>query len=255
VEKARLSLVDIGCHATYTGFFKMCAGGAIMEATLTKKPKILADRVVDRALLGAASAVAGFSGAERTSALLDLPDEVLGRAFKKHLLSSADALGTLEPAESPTGTSRPLVRKVSLPPIEPFTGTDEGLDTTKLGAQALAVRRAMVKKKELLDTSAMTEALGISRQALNKAVTAKRMFSVEVDGTPYYPAFYASSDLDRRELERVTQKLDDMQDWLKLDFLTSSNSALGDLAPLEALKLGLLPAVLELAKAYGSDAR
>jgi hypothetical protein len=217
-----------------------------MEATLTKKPKILKDRVVDRALLGAASAFAGFSGAERTSAVMDLPDEELGRAFKKHL-------GTLDSADSPTDSSRALVRKVTLPAIEPFTGTDEGLDVPKLGAQALTARRAMVKKKELLDTSAMAEALGISRQALNKAVTAKRMFSVEVDGTPYYPAFYASPDLDRRELERVTQKLDNMPGWLKLDFLTSPNSALGDIAPIEALKLGLLPAALELAKAYGSD--
>jgi hypothetical protein len=217
-----------------------------MEATLTKKPKILKDRVVERAFLGAASAFAVVSGAERTSAVMDLADDELGREFRKHL-------GTFDSADSPMGSSRAPVRKVALPPIEPFTGKDEGLDVTKLGAQALAARRAMVKKKELLDTSAMTEALGISRQALNKAVTAKRMFSVEVDGTPYYPAFYASPDLDRRELERVTQKLDNLQGWLKLDFLTSPNSALGDIAPIEALKLGLLPAALELAKAYGSD--
>jgi hypothetical protein len=224
-----------------------------MEATLSDRStrSVLTDLVLDSALSGAAGAVA-VSGNELTAAVLELPDAVLGQAFKERLQKMSGALSQhATPAASASGAD--LVRKVELPPIHAFEGNDNSLDRARLHAQAQVAQRRMVTKGELLDTSAMTEALGMSRQALNKAVRERRILSVEVDATPYYPAFYAARDLDRKVLEKVTRKLADLPGWTKLDFFTSANGALGGLSPLDALRQGLVSPAVELAEAYASE--
>jgi hypothetical protein len=223
-----------------------------MEATLSDRStrSVLTDLVLDSALSGAAGAVA-VSGHELTAAVLELPDAVIGQAFKERLQKMSGALSQQATPSAPA--SENLTRKVELAPIHAFEGDDSSLDRARLHAQAQVVQRRMVTKGELLDTSAMTEALGMSRQALNKAVRDRRILSVEVDATPYYPAFYAARDLDRKVLEKVTRKLAELPGWTKLDFFTSANSALGGLSPLDALRQGLVPPTVELAEAYASE--
>lgn len=224
-----------------------------MEATLSNRnaKAVLADLILDSALSGAAGAVA-VSGIELTAAVLELPDAILGQAFKERLQKMSGALS--QHASPPARASRPeLVKKVELPQIHAFTGNDSGLDRARLHAQSQTAQRRMVTKGELLDTTAMTEALGMSRQALNKAVRERRILSVEVDATPYYPAFYAARDLDRKVLEKVTRKLAALPGWTKLDFFTSSNGALGGLSPLDALRQGQVASTVELAEAYASE--
>lgn len=221
-----------------------------MEATFSDRnaKSVLADLVLDSALSGAAGAVA-VSGNELTAAVLELPDAILGQAFKERLQKMSGALGQ----HTSPASGADLVRKVKLPSIHAFEGNENSLDRARLHAQAQAAQRRMVMKGELLDTSAMTEALGMSRQALNKAVRERRILSVEVDATPYYPAFYAARDLDRKVLEKVTRKLADLPGWTKLDFFKSANGALGGLSPLDALRQGLVSPAVELAEAYASE--
>src|SRR5260370_17179685 len=105
----------------------------------------------------------------------------------------------------------------------------------QLLSQAQAVRQALVEEGRLLDGASMTAALDTTLEALNKAVSSGRMFSVEVGAKAYYPAFYASAAYDHKVLESVTRKLGELQGWAKLDFFESHNHALGDLTPLQSL--------------------
>jgi len=117
-------------------------------------------------------------------------------------------------------------------------------------AQARAVRESVVSSKEVLPSSELTEQLGITRQALNKAVHAQRIFSIEQGGAIYYPAFYADPHLDRAKLESVSKALGHLNGWDKWQFFTRPKASLGDLSPLAALRKGQLAQVLTAAAAF-----
>jgi hypothetical protein len=96
----------------------------------------------------------------------------------------------------------------------------------------------LVASKQIVPSAEFIEALGITRQALSKAVLAHRLFSVEAGGENYYPVFYTWPDIDRRALERITRMLGDLGGWQKWQFFTSPKGSLGDVTPLEALRQG-----------------
>jgi hypothetical protein len=119
-----------------------------------------------------------------------------------------------------------------------------------LKERSLEARRGLVARKELLPSGAVTDALGITRQALNKALRANRIFAVEVNGENYYPAFYADARLDRRKVEKVARTLGDLGGWSKWQFFSSPKGSLGGLAPLDALRKGKLSEVLRAASGF-----
>lgn len=104
--------------------------------------------------------------------------------------------------------------------------------------QAHKVRTELVATKSVISSGELTEALGISRQALSKAVLANRIFAVEVGGENYYPTFYADPDLDRKKLERISKILGELDGWSRWQFFTTPKASLEGLTPIQALKKG-----------------
>ncbi|KWU26309.1 hypothetical protein [Burkholderia cenocepacia] len=217
---------------------------------------MLADPVFESALSGVAGAVAVSS--ETTQAVMGLPDAALGRVLKERISLFRTLKDTLfEPAQDASTSPKKggIARRVPLPGASRNAKGGGRLDGAQLHADALAARQRMVETRALLDTATMVKDFGFVRQTLTKAVDTGRMFTVTVGSKPYYPAFYAHNEVDRKVLAKVTRALGDLPGWAKLDFFESVNAALGDVSPLEALGKGRTDEVLELAQAYGDEAQ
>ena len=120
----------------------------------------------------------------------------------------------------------------------------------KAKQRATDIHAELVNKKSVVPSGVLIQALGITRQALSKAVQANRMFSVEVGGENYYPVFYADTKFDRRKLERVTKLLGKLDGWQKWQFFTTPKASLGGLTPLEAMSKGSYESVAKAAAGF-----
>lgn len=124
---------------------------------------------------------------------------------------------------------------------------------SRLRRESAAALQRRIASKELLHPKEFQDALGISRQSINEAVKARRIFAVlGPSGEYYYPAFYADGDLNRRELEKVAKILGGVPATSKYHFFTSKSTYLGSATPLTALKKGRLNDVLIAAAAFES---
>lgn len=122
---------------------------------------------------------------------------------------------------------------------------------SKLRKESASALQRRIGSKELLPPKEFQTALGISRQSINEAVKANRMFALlGPGGEYYYPAFYADGDLNRREIEKVAKILGRVPAASKYYFFTSKSEFLGSVTPLEALKKGRLDEVLIAATAF-----
>lgn len=117
---------------------------------------------------------------------------------------------------------------------------------------AHAARIKLVANKAVISEKELITALGEAQwQDLNAAIQAGRLFTVEIDGVQYFPAFYAAPGLDRVQLERILQALQGLSGWIKWVFLTTPKGSLSDLTPLEALKKpGMFEDVLSAADGF-----
>ncbi|GLU35079.1 hypothetical protein WKR88_23120 [Trinickia caryophylli] len=107
-----------------------------------------------------------------------------------------------------------------------------------------------MKAGKLLTACETWEGLRITRQALDKAVKAGRIFFVEVGTTRFYPAFYLTEDIDRKTLGKVTKCLGDLPGWSKWQFFTTPKASLANITPLQALVRGLVQRVESAASAF-----
>lgn len=108
----------------------------------------------------------------------------------------------------------------------------------------------MIRKHELLESAAFASRLAWTRQALSKALTARRVFFIEHQGTRYFPAFYADRRYDRRHLEAITRMLGDLPGGAKLQFFLNRRASLGKRTPLQALERGQLADVKAAAEGF-----
>lgn len=108
----------------------------------------------------------------------------------------------------------------------------------------------MIRKRELLESAVFATRLGWTRQALSKALAARRVFFVEHQGARYFPAFYADKRYDRRHLEAVTKLLGDLPGGAKLQFFLNPRGSLGKRTPLLALERGQLADVKAAAEGF-----
>ena len=76
----------------------------------------------------------------------------------------------------------------------------------------------MIRAGQLLTSPQFCESMGWTKQALSKALAAHRVFFVTSGNERYYPAFYASTEYDRRHLESVSKILGDLPGSAKLQF-------------------------------------
>jgi hypothetical protein len=116
--------------------------------------------------------------------------------------------------------------------------------------EAARATKAMVSRKELLESAQFADALGWTRQALSKALAARRVFFIDHEGARYFPAFYADPRYERRQLEAVTKLLGDLPGGSKLQFFLNARGSLAKLTPLEALLKGQLAAVKAAAEGF-----
>lgn len=116
--------------------------------------------------------------------------------------------------------------------------------------KVLKVRQALVRAKKLLPAAAIWAGLGVTKQALSKAVASGRIFTVDVGPTTFYPAFYLDSSFDRKQLAKVTQTLGSLPGWSKWQFFTTQSDYLDGVTPLEALSRGMVDEVKKLALAF-----
>jgi hypothetical protein len=117
-----------------------------------------------------------------------------------------------------------------------------------LDDKAMARRQALHERGELLTSAQICERLGISRQALSKAIRDRRMFWIEgSNGAQWYPGFFADHMTSRRDLERVSFALADLPGAVKWQFFTMPKHSLAGRTPIEAVKNGELEQVLRTA--------
>ncbi|MES2297241.1 MAG: hypothetical protein V4582_09370 [Pseudomonadota bacterium] len=120
-----------------------------------------------------------------------------------------------------------------------------------LAEQATAARAQHVKAGTLLPVSAMVNRLGISKQAVSKALKEHRWFCVDGPaGTHLYPAFFADGKYDRRELEKVSKALGELPGPSKWQFFTTPKVSLNGRTPLVALANGDVKPVLVAAAGF-----
>lgn len=120
-----------------------------------------------------------------------------------------------------------------------------------LDGQAAAARAQALAAGLLLTAADFQRALGITRQAISKAVNTWRMFYLDgPSGRQLYPAFFADASLDRRAIESVSEALGEMPGPSKWQFFTTPRASLGGKTPLEAMTQGGLAKVLLAAAAF-----
>ncbi|MCA8070025.1 hypothetical protein [Burkholderia vietnamiensis] len=116
--------------------------------------------------------------------------------------------------------------------------------------EVLRRREALVREGRLIKPASFLRGLGVTKQALSKAVKSGRMFSLDVGPATYYPAFYLDLEVDRKELQKVTQALGSLPGWSKWQFFTLPKGSLGSRTPLEALAEGMVEDVRGAAHAF-----
>jgi hypothetical protein len=117
----------------------------------------------------------------------------------------------------------------------------ESVEREYLTAQhkvASANMQRLIKTGQLVPASAFSEGLHFTRQALSKALGAKRVFFVEVAGSRFFPRFYLDSSFERKQVELISKSLGDLSGATKLQFFTTGKASLAGKTPLQALADG-----------------
>ncbi|AOI91363.1 hypothetical protein NUV26_21380 [Burkholderia pseudomultivorans] len=197
-----------------------------------------------RSAVGAATML----GPDKARALLRLSDAQLGHLFKVGIAQVIDLAATVtfgiaaaatrdrtDPGRAKQASGSTARKAAALSEVERLV---------------LPERQALVASGRLLPAAEIWTALGITRQALNKAVASGRIFTVDVGAAQFYPAFYLAGDIDRKTLGRVTQQLGDLPGWSKWQFFTTPKASLGKLTPLKALAQGKVEQVMRAAAAF-----
>ncbi|MCA8034442.1 MULTISPECIES: hypothetical protein [Burkholderia] len=212
----------------------------IARAHTLEGTAVVLDVEAEEALRSAVGA-ATMLGPDRARALLSLSDEQLGHLFKAGIAQVIDLAGTITfgIAAAATRDRKPTGGKKRAAGV-----------AADLERQVQAERRMLVADGKLLPAAQTWAGLGMTRQALSKAVASGRIFTVDVGAAQYYPAFYLTGDIDRKTLGRVTQCLGDLPGWSKWQFFTTPKASLGNVTPLVALSRGKVDEVERAATAF-----
>ncbi|KVE03810.1 hypothetical protein [Burkholderia anthina] len=212
----------------------------IARAHTLEGTAVVLDVEAEEALRSAVGA-ATMLGPDRARALLSLSDEQLGHLFKAGIAQVIDLAGTITfgIAAAATRDRKPTGGKKRAAGV--------AADPER---QVQAERRMLVADGKLLPAAQTWAGLGMTRQALSKAVASGRIFTVDVGAAQYYPAFYLTGDIDRKTLGRVTQCLGGLPGWSKWQFFTTPKASLGNVTPLVALSRGKVDEVERAATAF-----
>lgn len=109
---------------------------------------------------------------------------------------------------------------------------------------------ARIRCGDLVPSAEFAHRLGISPQALSKALQADRVFYVQSGARRFYPSFFFDPMQERRQLEQVCKVLGKLPGAAKLNFFTTPKVSLGRQTPLKALQKGRLDDVLAAAQSF-----
>jgi len=212
----------------------------IARAHTLEGTAVVLDVETEEALRSAVGA-ATMLGPDRARALLSLSDEQLGHLFKVGIAQVIDLAGTITFG----------IAAVATRDRKPTGGKSRAAGVVADPEQQVqAERRMLVADGKLLPAAQTWAGLGMTRQALSKAVASGRIFAVDVGAAQYYPAFYLTADIDRKTLGRVTQCLGSLPGWSKWQFFTTPKASLGNVTPLVALSRGKVDEVERAATAF-----
>ncbi|MDN7180580.1 hypothetical protein M0D69_21770 [Caballeronia sp. SEWSISQ10-4 2] len=201
---------------------------------------------VDRALGNAAGAL---SYAEHLEVIFEMPDAEVGRLIKQKARSFRRMI---EQTDSPVAgrLTEPVVLEL---PQEADDAAPETVKQDDFDIASREFRRSLIKR-QLLSSANLQAALSLTRQAVSAASRARRLFTVDVEGQSYFPAFFADGKVGRATLENVSRILGELPGWTKWDFFTTAKGSLGDISPLEALRKGRIEEVNRVASAFTEEA-
>jgi hypothetical protein len=134
-------------------------------------------------------------------------------------------------------------------PMVKISGASATADLSALEEQALLYRRHLVEKGAFIPAEEMKERVANTRHSAPDA-DLESMFTVELDGRLYYPAFFLAPDISRQVLAEITVLLAPLPGWSKWYFFTTRNAALGAESPLDALRHGQMERVRRAAATY-----
>ena len=140
-------------------------------------------------------------------------------------------------------------RLESMPPAD--SSDDEVVDRVmaEFDAEDRESLKALVARKQLIPVKELAELVGVSTQALSKAIAEHRLFRIAVGKDWFVPAFYADLRIDRKSFEQVSRALGALSGPSKWDFFTQRRQALGG-TPLEMLRRGEVDKVIRSAKGF-----
>jgi hypothetical protein len=134
--------------------------------------------------------------------------------------------------------------------VDLFVADSKPAARTRRREAALAAMKQQVKQGKLIPSADFVSSLDVTRQALSKAVSANRLFYVEIGGDRYFPAFFVDISYDRHQLEQISKCLGELAGASKLQFFSTRKASLGGLTPLEALAKGRFSAVRNAAAGF-----
>jgi len=121
--------------------------------------------------------------------------------------------------------------------------------------RGLELRQEMLKKAEgVLSSGKVAELLKLSRQAVDKRRAANQLLALTQGRRGYsYPSFQFEDGKTIDGLEEVLRNLSALDSWMQLRFFTSPHERLGNMAPIEALRIGRVNDVVRAARGYGEQ--
>lgn len=131
-----------------------------------------------------------------------------------------------------------------------LAGSGDPLFSPRQHDEAEKSMRKLVEDSLLVDPTAFVQRRNVTRQALSKALAARRVFYVEVEGRRHFPTFFLDSRYERRQVEEVSKALGDLPGTSKLQFFTTGKASLEGRTPLEALAAGQFPRVRTAARGF-----
>ncbi|MFM0515005.1 hypothetical protein [Paraburkholderia sp. RL17-373-BIF-A] len=201
------------------------------------KPSSLEDARVEYVIHRAAVA-AVLADPEGARKLLELSDEELGRLFKNRIwqtMGTATILNLdLQAMRDEEERLRKRVSRIS----KPRTPREDE-------------RSLLVRKGKLLRAEDYCRATGVSEKKLNRYLASARIFTIELKGESYIPAFFLSPMIHRDAFAKVIRRLGESTSGLeKWRFLTTPIGDLGGSTPLQFLAMEDVTAVMKAARDF-----
>ncbi|MEC5407142.1 hypothetical protein VOM14_16470 [Paraburkholderia sp. MPAMCS5] len=180
-------------------------------------------------------------------ALLDIPDEELGRLIKYRVWQIVGAATILNLDIQSMREEEEKLRKRASRISKSQTPHEDLTQSALEGSQ----HSPLVREGKLLPAQDYCRATGITEKKLNKYLGSARIFSVEMAQETYIPAFFLSSLIHRDAFAKVIRRLGIATSGLdKWHFFTTPIADLRGSTPLQVLAMNDVTAVAKAADGF-----